>query len=235
MEWLNQFEAIAQNQPLLAVLVAFVGGVAAGFTPCAYPMLPIIVAFTGSKARGSRLRGFSLSLCYVFGMALVYAALGAFAALSGKMFGALTTSPYVYLFVGNVCLVFGLVMLEAIPLPPLAFLSRLRVKELPGHDLVTSVLMGGISALVISSCTTPILGVLLAMVATHQKVFWGMAMLFAFAYGMGTLVIVMGTFSGLLGSLPRSGIWMRYVQKGFAAVMILTGEYFLIKTGELWL
>lgn len=235
MEWLNQFESIARNQPLLAILVAFVGGVLAGFTPCTYPMIPIIVAFTGSKARGSRLRGLALSLCYVLGMALVYAALGAFAALTGGMFGALTASPYVYLFVGNICLFFGLVMLDVIPLPAPAFFSRLQVKQLPGHDIVTSIMMGGVSALVISSCTTPVLGVLLALVAGHQNVFWGMSMLFAFAYGMGSLVIVAGTFSGFLATLPRSGMWMRYVQKAFALVMILAGEYFLIRTGELWL
>jgi thiol:disulfide interchange protein DsbD len=235
VDWFNQFETMAQNQPFLALLVAFAGGVVAGFTPCAYPMLPIIVAFTGSKARGSRLRGLILSVFYVFGVAVVYAALGAFAAISGQMFGALTASPYVYLFVGNVCLLFGLVMLEAIPLPTPAFLCRLRVRDLPCHDVITSILMGGVSALVISSCTTPILGVLLALVATHQKVFWGTAMLFVFAYGMGSLVILAGTFSGLLASLPRSGMWMRNVQRAFAALMILAGEYFLIKTGELWL
>jgi cytochrome c-type biogenesis protein len=235
VEWLNHFETIAQNQPLLAILVAFLGGVLAGFTPCTYPMIPIIVAFTGSKAHGSRLRGLSLSLCYVLGMALVYAALGAFAALTGRMFGTLTTSPYVYLFVGNVCLVFGLVMLGAVPLPMPAFFSRLQTKPLPGHDLVSSIMMGGISALVVSSCTTPILGVLLALVAGHQRVLWGMAMLFAFAYGMGFLVILAGTFSGFLASLPRSGMWLRYVQRGFAVLMILAGEYFLIRAGELWL
>src|SRR5512147_2552048 len=108
MEWFNQFETMTQTQPFLALLVAFAGGVVAGFTPCAYPMLPIIVAFTGSKARGSRLRGLLLSILYVFGMAVVYAALGAFAALSGQMFGTLAANPYVYLFVANVCLFFGL-------------------------------------------------------------------------------------------------------------------------------
>jgi cytochrome c-type biogenesis protein len=235
VDWIDQFETLAQNEPLLALLVAFAGGVAAGFTPCAYPMLPIIVAFTGGKARGSRLRGLVLSAFYVFGMAVVYAALGAFAAISGQMFGALTSSPYVYLFVGNVCLLFGLVMLEAIPLPMPAFLSRLRVRELPGHDVITSILMGGVSALVISTCTTPILGVLLTLVATQQKVLWGTALLFVFAYGMGSLVILAGTFSGLVASLPRSGTWLRNVQRAFAALMIVAGEYFLIKTGELWL
>jgi cytochrome c-type biogenesis protein len=235
LDWIAQFEVIVRDSPFLALLFAFLGGLIAGFTPCTYPMLPIIVAFTGSKAGGSRFRGFVLSSFYVLGVALVYSALGAFAALTGQMFGALTSSPWVYLFVANVCILFGLVMLEAVSLPTPGFLSRLQLHQLPGHDIVTSILMGGVSALVISACTTPVLGVLLAVVATRQSVLWGIAMLFLFAYGMGSLVILAGTFTGLLTSLPRSGMWMKWVQKFFAVLMILAGEYFLIKTGELWL
>jgi len=75
----------------------------------------------------------------------------------------------------------------------------------------------------------------LTLVATRQEVLWGIALLFVFAYGMGILVIIVGTFTGLLTSLPRSGVWMRRVQKLFAFLMILVAEYFFIKTGEYWL
>jgi cytochrome c-type biogenesis protein len=234
VDWMN-FEAIATQHPALALLLAFLGGVLASFTPCTYPMLPITVAVVGARAQGSRWRGFLLSMFYVFGLAVIYASLGAFAALSGRLFGTLASNSWVYLFVGNVCLFFGLVMLDVIPLPAPTFLNRLQVRNLPCHDVLTCILLGGASALVVTACTTPILGVLLTLVATRQQVFWGIAMLFVFAYGMGILVIVVGTFTGLLGSLPRSGIWMRRIQKLFAFLMILTAEYFFIKTGEFWL
>ncbi len=235
MGWMQQFETIATQQPLVAVLLSFVGGILASFTPCMYPMLPITVAFVGARAQGSKWRGFFLSSLYVLGLATVYAVLGAFAALTGKMFGAMTSSPYINLFVGNVCLLFGLVMLDVIKLPHPTFLSRLRVGDLPGHDVINCLMLGGASALVVTACTTPILGVLLTLVATRQEVLWGIAMLFVFAYGMGIMVIIVGTFTGLLTSLPRSGIWMRRVQRFFGFVMILVAEYFFIKTGEFWL
>jgi cytochrome c-type biogenesis protein len=234
LDWVGQFEVIMRDSPLLALLLAFVGGILAGFTPCSYPMLPIVVGFVGSKARGSRLRGFVLSSFYVLGVAIVYSSLGAFAALSGRLFGTVASSPWVYLLVGNICIVFGLVMLDAIVLPSPAFLSRFQVRHIPGHDIITSILLGGASALVVSACTTPILGVLLTFVAARQNVIWGISMLFVFAYGMGSLVIVTGTFTGLLLSRPRAGVWMKWIQKFFALLMILTGVYFLIKTGELW-
>lgn len=215
--------------------MSFGGGVLASFTPCTYPMMPITVAFIGGKARGSKWRGFVLSSFYVLGLAIVYSALGAFAALSGQLFGALTSNRWTYLVVGNICLVFGLAMLDVVPMTPPAFLNRLKVKDLPGHDILTSIFLGGASALVVTTCTTPILGVLLTIVATRQDVVWGMSMLFAFSYGLGSLVIVVGTFTGLLAALPRSGIWMRRVQKSFGVLMILAAEYFFIKTGEFWL
>ncbi|MEN6485489.1 MAG: cytochrome c biogenesis protein CcdA [Syntrophobacteraceae bacterium] len=235
MEWIAQFEAIAVHHPVLAIFLAFAGGVLASFTPCTYPMMPITVAFIGGKSEGKRWRGFALSIVYVLGLAVVYAGLGAFAALTGQLFGMIATSKWTFLVVGNICLLFGLVMLGAVPMTPPAFLNRFQVRDFKGHDLLTSFLLGGASALVVSTCTTPILGVLLTIVATRQELIWGIVMLFAFAYGLGFFVILVGTFTGLLASLPRSGIWMMRVQKLFGLIMILAAEYFFIKTGEFWI
>jgi thiol:disulfide interchange protein DsbD len=232
MEWISHFEGIASASPWFAILLSFAGGVLASFTPCTYPMMPITVAFIGGKANGSKRKGFLLSVFYVFGMSVVYSALAVFAALTGQMFGSLTASPWVYLIVGNICLFFGLVMLEAVPLGPPGFLNRLKVAEFSGHDVLTSLVLGGASALVVSTCTTPILGVLLAMVATGHQIVLGISMLLSFSFGLGALVILVGTFTGLLTSLPRSGIWMLRVQRIFGVLMILAAEYFLIKTGE---
>ncbi len=235
MEWMHIDETIAVNNPLLALAASFFWGVLAGFTPCAYPMIPITVGFIGGRAGASRWRGFVLSSIYVLGVAVVYSALGAFAALSGQMFGVLTTNQWTYLVMANVCLLCGLIMLEAIPISSPAFLNRMQVRSIAGNDILTTFLMGGASALVVSSCTAPMLGVLLTFVATGGNVIQGMSMLFAFAYGMGVLVILVGTFTGLLASIPRSGMWMNRVQKAFGLLMIVVAEYFLIRSGELWL
>jgi thiol:disulfide interchange protein DsbD len=235
MNWVADFDGVIRTSPLLAIALAFAGGVLAGFTPCTYPVLPLIVSFIGSKAGGRWARGLLLSSIYVLGMAAVYATLGAVAAVSGRLFGAMTGNPWTYLLVGNVCLLFALVTLEAIPLRSPMFLSRLQVRQMPGHDVVTSLLMGGVSALVISGCTTPILGVLLTLVSTRQDAVWGCAMLFAFSCGLGTPIVLAGTFAGMLTTLPRSGRWLKWIQYLFALLMILTAEYFFIKAGEMWL
>ncbi|MEJ5363683.1 MAG: cytochrome c biogenesis protein CcdA [Desulfosoma sp.] len=232
---MRHYDTLTLNAPWLGVVLSFVGGVLAGLTPCSYPMIPITVAFVGSRAQGSRLKGFFLSAIYVSGMAMVYSALGLVAALTGRLFGSLTMNPWVYLAVGNLCLVFALIMLEVLPMPSPAFLSRVQVRHIPGRDALSSFLVGGASALVVGPCTTPILGTLLTLVATGKSAFWGALMLFAFAYGMGMLVIAVGTFTGILASLPRSGLWMRRIQRFFALVMIGAAEYFFVKAGEMWL
>ena len=111
----------------------------------------------------------------------------------------------------------------------------MKVAEFSGHDVFTSMILGGASALVVSTCTTPVLGVLLALVAARHQIVLGVGMLFSFSFGLGALVIVVGTFTGLLTSLPRSGKWMLRVQRIFGVLMILAAEYFLIKTGEFFI
>ena len=235
MEWISGFENIVRLHPLLALPIAFAAGFMTSFTPCTYPILPITVAFIGSKAGGKRARAFILSLVYVLGIAIVYSTLGAVAAMTGQMFGSITLRPWVFLFVGNACLLFALVMLEVLPLRPPTWFQPVQIRELAVHELLLSLVFGGLSALVVTPCTTPVLGVMLALVAAGQNILLGMVLLFLFAYGMGTLVIIVGTFTGAVTAMPKCGLWMRKIQKGFAVLMLLIAEFFFIKAGGLWI
>jgi thiol:disulfide interchange protein DsbD len=52
---------------------------------------------------------------------------------------------------------------------------------------------------------------------------------------MGTLLILVGTFAGMLSSLPKSGPWIVRIKKGFGFLMIAIGEIFIFKAGQLML
>lgn len=69
--------------------------------------------------------------------------------------------------------------------------------------------------------------------ASGQSVRFGIALLFAFSLGLGTLLLIVGTFSGLLSALPRAGPWMLWVKRAFAVILLGAGEYFLVQTGTL--
>ena len=54
--------------------------------------------------------------------------------------------------------------------------------------------------------------------------FW---MLFVFAWGLGVLLIVLGTFSGAIKALPKSGVWMETVERIFGLLLIGAALYYL--------
>jgi cytochrome c-type biogenesis protein len=230
----NNLEAAIQSAPLFAILISLLAGIVTSFTPCVYPLIPITVGFIGAKGSKTRLRGFYLSLMYVIGLAIVYSSLGAFAALSGKLFGQIQTNPLAHLVVANICIFFGLAMLEVITIQ-FTWFSRFTATDTKSKGGLPALLLGGSSALIAAPCAAPVLGILLTYVGTKQNILLGIVMLFSFAFGMGFLLILIGTFTGLITSLPRSGLWMVKIKKGFGILMILVGEYFLIKMGQLML
>src|SRR6185369_16774653 len=112
-------ETYLEGSALVAVGAAFTGGALAGLSPCVYPMIPIVSAYVISRsgAEKSRIKSFLLSLAYVVGMAAVYSLLGMVAALTGSMFGQISTSPWALLVVAIILLLFALNILDVIPLP----------------------------------------------------------------------------------------------------------------------
>ena len=82
------------GNPAAAAATAFAGGVLTSMTPCLYPMLPVTVAVIGGGASmPSRARRMGLASLYAIGLAATYSALGLLAALSGHMFGEVSTNP----------------------------------------------------------------------------------------------------------------------------------------------
>ncbi len=236
MPLVEGLNTLLEGAPALAYLAVFAGGVLVSFTACVYPVVPITLAFIGARSAGSRTRGFFLSLVYVLGMALTYTALGGIAALSGKLFGQLQTNPWTYFVMANLCILMGLAMLEVFILPVRtpAFIARLQPRG-KTRGIAGSLAVGAASGLVLGPCTAPVLAVLLSYVATRQHLLFGMSLLFVFALGMGVLLVVVGTFAGLIASLPKSGVWMARVNRLFGWILIGAGEYFLIVAGQLWI
>ncbi|MBN1545427.1 MAG: sulfite exporter TauE/SafE family protein [Syntrophaceae bacterium] len=237
------FDQLVQNLALqlkdsffLAPVIAYLGGFLVGFTPCVYPVIPVTVAFIGARSTNTRTRSFLLSLFYVLGIALTYTALGAAAAFSGRLFGQIQANPWTYFIMANVCMLMGLSMLEVFTLrlyTPEA-ISRFQARR-KTEGCLSSFLIGILSGFVLGPCTTPVLAVLLTYVASKQSPLFGMTLLFLFSLGIGTLLILIGTFTGFLTRLPKSGPWMVRISHLFGWIMIGVAEYFLIIAGTLWI
>ncbi|OIO39064.1 MAG: hypothetical protein COT00_00740 [Candidatus Omnitrophica bacterium CG07_land_8_20_14_0_80_50_8] len=228
---LNNVEQIIQTNPLLAFVAVFVAGIMVSFTPCVYPVIPLTLGFIGARSAGSRWKGFLLSLVYVLGMALTYAVLGAFASLSGKLFGQIGSHPVTYFIVANVCLLLGLSMLDVFQIPQVSIFNPSSTKRQGGF--LGALIIGLFSGLIVGPCTAPVLAAVLVYVGSRHNLLYGFSLLFVFGYGVGFLMILLGTFTGLLASIPKSGVWLDCVKKLFGWVMVLAAEYLLIKMGGL--
>ncbi len=224
-----------ESGSIVAYVVALGAGILTSFTPCVYPVIPITIGYIGAKSAGSRGKGFLLSLSYVTGIAVTYSALGAIAALTGKIFGQIATSPITYLFVANICIILGISMVSGFNLRLPGFLTNLstRASNKGGHGALQAFFVGMTSGLIIGPCTAPVLAAILTYAAAKQNLFYGVSILFTFAFGMGFLLIFLGTFTGLIVSMPKAGAWLDKIKKVMGWILILAGEYFLFVAGKL--
>ena len=229
------------GNPAVAIPLVFVGGVLTSLTPCIYPMIPITAAIVGGSEatvgsntpRTARWRPLWLTLTYVFGLALVYSALGLFAGLTGTLFGTVSTNPWLYFLMANVLIIAALAMLDVLPVRvPAALLSRASTAGTAGR-YSGALIMGALSGLVAAPCSAPVMAAVLTWVAATHSATLGFVYLFVFSLGMCTLLVAVGLSSGTLSRLPRAGLWMVWVKRLFALIMFLVAEYYLVKGGQL--
>jgi cytochrome c-type biogenesis protein len=212
---------------VLDYFFVFASGVLVSFTPCVYPVMPITASFiAGANTTGTRWHGFALSLLYVLGMALVYSVLALIAALTGKVFGQIQNSPSFYLIIGGMLIFFAFVMFDKIMLPSLMGHKGHKLKP---DSLFSVLLFGMVAGLIVGPCTAPILGSLLVYVASRQNILYGVSLMFMFAYGVGFSLILVGTFSGLLSRLPKSGTWLVRIKQICGSILLAIGLFFLYK------
>ncbi len=79
-------EHAAAAPPLVTLLLVFLGGVLSSASPCVLAAVPLVIATVGGAAT-SRSRAVLLSVSFVLGLALCFTALGAAAALTGRLIG----------------------------------------------------------------------------------------------------------------------------------------------------
>lgn len=230
---MNELHTYLGGAPLTAVGAAFAGGLLVSLSPCVYPLVPIVSAYVGSRSSGekTRLKAFLLSLGYVVGMAVVYALLGMLAALGGGFFGQISSSPWAQILVAMLLLLLGLNLLGLLPFPS-GLASRPLTPTTQGVG--GALLLGAASGLVASPCTSPVLFGLLTYVATTQSTLFGGLLLFSFALGMGALLLAVGTFSGLLATLPKPGRWMLGIKKLLGTMLLGMAVYYLIGAWRTW-
>ncbi len=224
MSFLDNIEQIVAAYPLLAFGAVFLAGVLSSASPCVLATIPLVVGFVGGYSDGDRWKAFRFSLSFILGLSLTFTAFGAAAGLLGTMFGTLGGKWYVV--AGFVALVMGgqMMGLYEIHLPVKRDLKPKR------GGMVGSFLLGLFFGVVSSPCATPVLVVILTLVAGKGEVFYGIALLFCYAIGHCLLMLFAGTFTGFVEGFVKArgvvnfSLWAKRVS---GAVVALVGSWFI--------
>ena len=223
----DEFAAeLGEQGYLLTYLFCFVWGLGASFTPCVFPMIPIVVGIFGARDEAvTRRRAFALATAYVFGMGLVYSALGIGFAMLGKAGdqGQILANPYVVIPLVAFYGVLAASMFGAFELNLPVGLQQ-RLARVGGKGYGGAFAMGMVGGFTAAPCTGPFLASLLGWVASTGRPVVGGTMLFTFALGMGVLFWIAAVASS---ALPKSGRWMEWVKSAGGIALVVMGIYFL--------
>ncbi|KAA1164081.1 protein-disulfide reductase DsbD [Pseudoalteromonas distincta] len=215
-------EQLASQGLITNLLIFFVVGVGLAFTPCVFPMFPILSSLIAGQQNLSTKKAFALSFVYIQGMAVTYAALGlVVAALGGQVQGYLQ-HPFVLvsfslLFVLLAMSMFGWYEIK-LPSSMMSKLTQVSNNQ-KGGNYVGVFLMGVLSGLIASPCTTAPLSAALLFVAQSGDYLVGGLTLYVLSLGMGLPLLLLGTSGGKL--LPKAGGWMEQVKTLFGFVMLV--------------
>jgi cytochrome c-type biogenesis protein len=196
--WLKVLTELLTQNLWLGPLVAFGAGILASFTPCCISSLPLIIGYCGGYSENKK-KAFFYSLLYALGATIVFTIIGIIAAFVGHLF--LGIQMYWYIFLGLLMLVMALQSWGIIHI----------FKHKCGHEHVGkkkgalgALLIGMLSSVFASPCSTPVLIAIVAIVSTGQSIAMGAIMLLTYSLGHSILAIAAGTSVGWVQELSKN-------------------------------
>ena len=215
-------QVITGSSLWVVIGVFFALGLGLAFTPCVLPMIPILSGIiAGEGDDTSAVRGFSLALSYVMGMAIVYTAAGIAAAAIGVQLQAIFNAPWIVSLFTALFVVLAAGMFGMFDLQMPAFIQN-RVAAVSGKQksgtMIGAFVMGALSSLIVTACVGPALVATLTVIGQTGDMVRGGGALFAMSMGMGAPLLVVGASAGQL--LPKAGPWMVAVKNAFGFMML---------------
>ncbi|MBP1765269.1 MAG: putative cytochrome c biosis protein [Firmicutes bacterium] len=221
-QWLEILASAIAESFWVAPILALLAGLLTSVTPCALASVPLVIGYVGGTENNDPQKAFSLSVTFALGMAVTFTALGAAASLLGKLMGA--ASQWWYLALGILMTLMALQTWEIYDFIPSTYLtSKANRKGSLGAFLAG--ILGGIFS---SPCATPVLVVLLGIVAKSGNLAWGILLLLLYAVGHGVLVVAAGTSVGFVQKVILSkkyGAFSSMLKYAMGGVILLIAFY----------
>ncbi len=245
----DAISSLLTDNLLIGLLLCFALGVGLDLTPCVLPMLPIfsamIIGPQGSRrvspsttpssgngrhidvetmSRGERLRHLAWqNFGYAAGLSLTYTVLGVAFSLLGASLHGLLQSPVLTAIIAILLLICAAACAGIFELKmPQGFTNKLQAKiaMLNTSSFSGAFILGLLSALIASPCTSAPLAGALLYVMQSGNLMLGALVFFAIGLGMAAPLFIIGVFGAKF--LQRSGIAGEAIKRIMAILLIMT-------------
>lgn len=225
-QWLEAISASISANIWLAPLLALVAGILTSVTPCALTSVPLVIGYVGGTRQRDTKKAFWLSVIFAAGMAFTFTILGTAASLLGKLLQG--AGSWWYILLGILMLLMALQTWEIYNFIP----STYAISKSTKRGFLGAFAAGILGGFFSSPCATPVLIVLLAMVAKEGNILWGILLLLLYSLGHSFLVLIAGTSVGFVNKLSSSEKYGRAskilkIIMGFLIVLIAFYMFYL--------
>lgn len=197
-QWLESISTAISANIWLAPLLALLAGILTSVTPCALTSIPLVIGYVGGTGQRDTKKAFWLSVTFSIGMAATFTILGTAASLLGRLMQG--TGSWWYILLGILMLLMALQTWEIYNFIPSSYAISKNTKR----GFVGAFIAGVLGGFFSSPCATPVLVVLLAMVANKGNLLWGILLLLLYSIGHSFLVLIAGTSVGFVHKLSSS-------------------------------
>lgn len=221
-EWLEFLSIQIQSNLWIAPFIALLAGILTSVTPCGISSVPLVIGYVGGTGGNDTKRALALSIVFALGMSVTFTVLGTIASLLGKIMG--TSSPWWYIALGVLMMLMALQIFEIYNFIPSTYLISKSTKR----GYIGAFIAGILGGLFSSPCATPVLVVLLAIVARSGNIAWGILLLLIYSIGHSILVIIAGTsvaFVKNLTSNQKYGALSNILKYIMGTAILLIGFY----------
>lgn len=205
---------LTSSRSLWGIFIAgFIGGLAAFFMPCIYPMIPLTISYFTKKS-GSRARAVQSAFVYGLSIITIYVSLGL---LVTFLFGAsalneAASSATFNLLFFVMLVIFAVSFLGAFEITLPSSLVNKADEKSNSSGLTGLFFMAFTLALVSFSCTGPIIGYLLVDTVSKGTYLGPAVGMFGFSFALAIPFTLFATFPSWLKELPKSGSWLNTVK-----------------------
>lgn len=222
-EWLEILLQSIADSTLITPLIALMAGILTSVTPCSLSSIPLIIGCVSGTGQNDPKKSFRLSVIFALGMAVTFITLGITVSMLGRLIDA--SSRWWHIGLGILMLLMALQMWDVYHFIPSAYLTSRNHKK----GYIGAFVAGALGGMFSSHCATPLLVVLLGLVARSGNVAWGILLLLLYSIGHSILVIVAGTSVGFVQKVTASnkyGVFSK-VLKYIMGIIILLLAFFM--------